>query len=513
MSFVVFGIIASVITGVLGAGIGWLLHSQVSGAELELELAASKSQKEKNKSSRQGADNGQAAELMARLAELTTGVATEVGKHSGNIEAINAELVAAQDSDAGAVVTVVQKILQANQQMQVELHQAETRLHDQQQELVAQTEAARIDQLTKITNRRALDEELKKCVQEFQRSAEPFCVMILDVDHFKKFNDTHGHLAGDEVLRFVAQTIQSRLHPSEMVARYGGEEFVVVFRGETVAACRDRADRLRAAINEQAISFEGKELRVAASAGVAEIGISEDEKGLIRRADEALYISKKAGRNCAHWNDGRQNLPITPGLLAQAPSVPPTTLLESGDGARNRRFELYDIRFSDASFSPNLDRRVAEWKRTGHSFSVAVCAVDHVEKLRKAYGDEMLRRIVTGAASVVSSCMRDMDQVVTYGEAGFAISLPTAQAQVAFQVGERIRKAVEKLYVPAGILPKFTVSVGVAEVIDGNDSSRIFERAQYALEAAQAASANCTYLHDGMHAVPANAAFRQLAMV
>jgi len=168
------------------------------------------------------------------------------------------------------VVAAVKKILLANQQMQQELHQAETRLHDQQQELIAQTEAARTDQLTKIANRRALDEELKKCLLEFQRSAEPFCVLVLDVDHFKKFNDTHGHLAGDEALKYVARILKSQTRPAEFVARYGGEEFVVVFRGETVAACRQRADRLRASLNEHSITYEGQELRVTASAGLAE---------------------------------------------------------------------------------------------------------------------------------------------------------------------------------------------------------------------------------------------------
>lgn len=507
---VFLGIVGLIFTGVLGAGIGWLLHNQFSSALLGIELVSLK--KHKNQASRQATDNDYTAKLMAKLAELTTGVAAEVGKHTGNIEAINAELAEVKDGDAGAVVAAVKKILQANQQMQEELHHAEARLKDQQQELITQTEAARTDQLTKITNRRALDEELCKCVLEFQKNAQPFCVMVLDVDFFKRFNDTHGHLAGDEVLKFVAQNIKSQLRESEFVARYGGEEFVVVFRGETADACRDRADRLRASIYEHSIAFEGKEFRVAASAGVAQIGIGEDEKGLIRRADEALYISKKAGRNCAHWNNGGQNLPITPGLLAKSvTTISPSSSQHTEVGeARNRRFELDNVRFSDSSFSPNLDRRVAEWKRTGHSFSMAVCAIDDLEQIRQLHGDEMLQKIVTTTASVVCSCLRDMDQVAVYGDAGFAISLPTAQIQFAAQVAERVRKSIERLYLPTGILPQFTVSIGVAEVIEGNDSSRLFERAQSALEAAQAGSGNCTFLHDGLHVVPAT--LRHLAM-
>lgn len=513
MLVVLLGIIATVFSGVLGAGVGWLLHHHFSGTQLEMELAASKAQKVREKS-RQEMDNERSAELMAKLAELTTGVAAEVGKHTGNIVAINAELAAVKEGDAGAVVAAVQKILKANEVMQQELVAAENRLQVQQQELITQTEAARTDQLTKITNRRALDEELRKCVLEFQRSAQPFSVMVLDVDHFKKFNDTHGHLAGDEVLKFVAQTIKSQTRESELVARYGGEEFVVVFRGESVAACRERGDRLRASINEQSITFEGKELWVAASAGLAEIGIGEDEKGLIRRADQALYISKKAGRNCAHWNDGRQNVPITPALLAKLAAEGAAEALpkQAEIAARPPRFDLYDVRFSDASFSPNLDRRVAEWKRTGNAFSMAVCAIDGFEQLRKEHGDDLLQRIVTATASVLGGCLRDMDQVAAFGKSGFAVSLPTAQIQDAALVADRMRKAVQRLYVPAGVLPQFTVSIGVAQVLEGNDSSRLFDRAQRALEAAQEGAGNSTFIHDGLNPVPAIAAARQAVL-
>ena len=514
MLVVLIGIVASLVSSLLGAGIGWLVHSQVSGTQLEMELAASRNQKAKAKSGRLDSENSRSADLMAKLAALAEGVASEVGKHTGNIEAINAELAAVKEGDAGAVVAAVQKILKANAKMQQELIVAENRLQEQQQELVAQTEAARTDQLTKITNRRALDEELKKCVLDFQRSAEPFSIMVVDVDYFKKFNDTHGHLAGDEVLKFVAQTMKSQTRRSDLVARYGGEEFVVVFRGESVAECRERADKLRASINEQTIIFEGKELRVAASAGMAEIGIGEDEKGLIRRADEALYVSKKAGRNCAHWNDGRKNLPITPALLAKLTAEEAAAAAQPGPGVANlQRFDLYDIRFSDASFSPNLDRRVAEWKRTGHAFSMAVCSIDGKENIRKEYGDEVLDRMVTATASVITSCLRDMDQMAAFGDGGFAISLPTVQIQDASFVADRIRKAVEKLYVPTGALPQFTVSVGVAQIIEGNDSSRLFDRAQRALEAAQEGAGNSTFLHDGLNSTPALAAARQSALI
>lgn len=511
------GIVTAVLSGVVGAGLGWLLHGYLSGTQLEVELAASKAQRVKDKSNRQEAESERTAELTARLAELTTGVASEVGKHTGSIEAINAELSGAKNGDAGAVVVAIQKILKANEQMQQELQKAESRLEEQQEELAAQTEAARTDQLTKITNRRALDEELGRCVLEFQRTTVPFSIMVVDVDHFKKFNDTHGHLAGDEVLKFVAQTLKAQLRDTELVARYGGEEFVVVFRGDTVATCRERADGLRASINERTIVFEGKELRVAASSGIAEIGIGEDEKVLIRRADEALYVSKRAGRNCAHWNDGRQNLPVTPSVIAQqaaeaekqaAPKIP-----DAEGSSKPKRFDLYDIRFSDSRFSPRLDRRVAEWKRTGQPFSIVVCAIDGIDHLRQQYGEEVLQKMVTATSSVVTSCLRDLDQMAAYGNGCFALTLPTAPTHDAVVVADRVRTAVEGIYVPGGALPKFTVSVGVAQIIEGNDSSRLFDRAQRSLEAAQEACGNSIYVHDGLNAVPSAGAGRQTEML
>jgi diguanylate cyclase len=502
MLLVFLGIVVTVFSSVLGTALGWYLHSQVSGVQLEAELAASKNQKAKEKSSRADAENERSAEMMAKLAELTQGIASEVGKHSGSIEAINAELATAKEGDAAAVLSAMQKILRANEQMQEELTAAETRLQQQQAELAAQTEAARTDQLTKITNRRALDEELQKCVLDFQQTAHPFSIMVLDVDHFKKFNDTHGHLAGDEVLKFVAHEINSQLRDSELVARYGGEEFVVVFRGENVVSCRERADSLRQSLNERTITFEGKELRVSASGGVAEIGIGEEERGLIRRADEALYVSKKAGRNCAHWNDGERNLPITPSLVAKLKSEVEASA-PAGGGSRTRRRDLYDVRFSDASFSPNLDRRVAEWKRTGHPFSMAICAIDGQEKIRQEAGENVLQRVVTATASVVAKCLRDMDQVAAFGEGAFAISLPTLQIQDAAIVADRIRSAVEKLRISGCSLPQFTVSVGVAQIIEGNDASRLFDRAQRALETAQEGGGNNSYVHDGLNTLPA----------
>ena len=106
-----------------------------------------------------------------------------------------------------------------------------------------------------------------------------------------------------------------------------------------------------------------------------------------------------------------------------------------------------------------------------------------------------------------------MDQTAGFGDACFAVSLPTAQIHDAATVADRMRKAVERLYVPTGVLPQFTVSVGVAQIIDGNDSSRLFDRTQRALEAAQEASGNSTFVHDGLNSLPSPGTGRQSVLV
>ena len=129
--------------------------------------------------------------------------------------------------------------------------------------------------------------------------------MMLDVDHFKRFNDTHGHQAGDEVLRSVAKVLKQSLRDTVLVARFGGEEFAIVFSGLPITAARIPAERARAAIGAATIQFNGRPLHVTAMPGLAELQPGEDEQGLLKRVDEALYAAKHAGRNCGHWHDGR----------------------------------------------------------------------------------------------------------------------------------------------------------------------------------------------------------------
>ncbi|MBL9030431.1 MAG: GGDEF domain-containing protein [Phycisphaerae bacterium] len=155
-------------------------------------------------------------------------------------------------------------------------------------------QAAATDGLTRIANRAAFDARLAEVLAQPAGAA----LIMIDVDHFKKFNDTHGHQAGDEVLRAVADTLRHTADDKGFVARYGGEEFGVIVPGAALDAARDLAERLRAAIHACPIKHGGRCLAVTASLGVARSGPGAAAPAdLIRAADARLYDAKRNGRN------------------------------------------------------------------------------------------------------------------------------------------------------------------------------------------------------------------------
>lgn len=152
---------------------------------------------------------------------------------------------------------------------------------------------ARTDSLTGVANRRTFDEQFNKELERARRERSPVSLVLCDVDHFKRFNDTHGHQLGDEVLAEVAGTLQRERRPYDMVARYGGEEFVVILSQTDFDGALRVAERLR-----RAVEAAGEEYGVTASFGVAssEDGVVSRED-LISTADACLYAAKENGRN------------------------------------------------------------------------------------------------------------------------------------------------------------------------------------------------------------------------
>jgi diguanylate cyclase (GGDEF)-like protein len=161
---------------------------------------------------------------------------------------------------------------------------------------VKMRELAIRDGLTGLFNRRHAIEQLAAAIQSASRTGEAMCVALIDVDHFKKINDEHGHLVGDAVLRNVGGILGDRLRGTDLVGRYGGEEFVVIMRRATAPDARDVLDAIRASLSDR----EGSPAlpRYTFSAGVAELGQDgSDVETLLGKADQRLYQAKDAGRN------------------------------------------------------------------------------------------------------------------------------------------------------------------------------------------------------------------------
>ncbi|MFH1529939.1 MAG: GGDEF domain-containing protein [Pseudomonadota bacterium] len=166
--------------------------------------------------------------------------------------------------------------------------------------LVHMYAAAIQDGLTGLVNRRSLDDHLKAEFAFAVRRRRELNVLIVDVDHFKKVNDTHGHLAGDNVLRQIADLLRAQARTEDLVARYGGEEFVVVARDVPAADACSLAERLRCAIEAHPFRFEQLTLRVTVSVGVSCLSKLTEKASvprLLAAADVALYEAKAGGRN------------------------------------------------------------------------------------------------------------------------------------------------------------------------------------------------------------------------
>lgn len=156
------------------------------------------------------------------------------------------------------------------------------------------------DTLTGISNRKAFDASLEQNIHTAREQQSPFCVLLVDIDHFKQFNDTHGHLVGDKVLRFVASTLKRSVKGKDMVARFGGEEFVIILPQTEVEGAETVAEHVRQAISSGQLKDKQSDEsygRVTVSIGVAQFTMSDLPNDIVQRADRGLYLAKERGRD------------------------------------------------------------------------------------------------------------------------------------------------------------------------------------------------------------------------
>lgn len=227
----------------------------------------------------------------------------------------------ANSTDLDDVKKIIAELVTDTRRMIEENHKLEEKLHDSAHELQQmrndvhhlKQETMR-DTLTGVPNRRAFDAELQIRATESLERQRPLCLIMIDIDHFKAFNDTYGHPVGDQVLRLVARTLEEGLRSTEMLARYGGEEFAVIVPNIKLKDAEKVAHRLRERIAVKDIVNQSKNEklgRLTISLGVAQLNPGESLSDFIDRSDRALYKSKEAGRNTVTMIEFDQSLHAT----------------------------------------------------------------------------------------------------------------------------------------------------------------------------------------------------------
>lgn len=180
---------------------------------------------------------------------------------------------------------------------QTEAQEAEQRIRTLEAELQQMSEMVREDQLTGSLNRRGLDEVLERESARAERRGSPLCVALLDVDNFKRLNDTYGHAAGDGALRHLVRVVKETLRSIDEVARFGGEEFLIVLPDTTVEAAAQAMVRLQRELTKHFFLHGHEKLLITFSCGVALRRAGESQAALLERADKAMYQAKHSGKN------------------------------------------------------------------------------------------------------------------------------------------------------------------------------------------------------------------------
>lgn len=209
--------------------------------------------------------------------------------------------------DGGALRAIVESLVRATREMEANnsllensLKASKNEINQLQVNLEAVRNESLTDPLTSLSNRKYFDQSLDKFIAHGVATGEPVSLLLADIDHFKAFNDTFGHLTGDQVLRLVAIALKQNVKGQDVAARYGGEEFAIILPNTPLRAAVTVADHVRRAVMTKELMKRstGEHLgRVTVSIGVATLQRGENAQSLIERADSCLYAAKRYGRN------------------------------------------------------------------------------------------------------------------------------------------------------------------------------------------------------------------------
>jgi diguanylate cyclase len=259
---------------------------------------------------------GERDRARAALKALVDGLASELeslGSHTGRFgEALQRSTESLERADSPEQLTVVlQQVLAASRSVQGEVADASARLasgraqaeslnarvRELEADLRRLSEEVSTDALTQVANRRGLAQAFEVESARSLRDGSPLAVGLIDIDNFKKLNDTLGHAAGDEALKTLASQVRAALRPTDHVARFGGEEFVVLLPGLALEEGRETLTRVQRGLSMGLFMHEGREVFVTFSAGITSWRAGEGLDPAIERADGALYEAKRTGKN------------------------------------------------------------------------------------------------------------------------------------------------------------------------------------------------------------------------
>lgn len=247
--------------------------------------------------------------MLATFVDRLAGFSASTGNYHDKIEQCADKISKA--SDIAELTAVLNEVMQETRAVQLDAQrthdelqlmrkkvaEAEREVARLQQELANASEQVRHDPLTGALNRKGMDDALDTEISRAKRHGSPLCLALLDIDNFKKLNDTLGHAAGDAALVHLAKVVQETIRPEDTLARYGGEEFVVLLPDTALEDAVTAMTRVQRELTRRFFLHNNDKILITFSCGVAELGPDETASAALQRADNAMYLAKRAGKN------------------------------------------------------------------------------------------------------------------------------------------------------------------------------------------------------------------------
>jgi diguanylate cyclase (GGDEF)-like protein len=358
------------------------------------------------------------------------------------------------------------------------------------------------DELTGSHNRRYLISLIEKEKERSDRNGRAFCLCMLDIDFFKRINDTYGHSAGDTVLREFARTVQGQIRSTDTFGRYGGEEFLLMLPETSPADALALAERVRRAIEKMRCTEGISEIAATVSVGVAEFRRGEAISHTLARADEALYLAKSTGRNrvVCHGED-RDGPECALQVAAPDPRDLGASLARMLDGAQcDQLTGLLNRRLLRDRLRHAMERA----DRNRHIVALLLLNINKFKEVNDALGYEAADALLVHTGATIRGCLRDSDTVARWGGDEFiALLEDLALENDARQVAEKILDCFGMPLSAAGRECFITLSVGIALYPAADcDLDALLKRADIAMRCAKSWGENSVQVYSTATTVP-----------